>query len=448
LRSSGLLSGLFVPDAVANATSDRAWVQAMLDFEAALAGAEAETGAIPAEAAEAIAAACDAERFDPDALGVDARPAGNPIVPLVRALTEAAGEEAGRWVHWGATSQDVMDSASMLVARRALEPIDADLARVAAACARLAEEHRDTPIAGRTLMQQALPTTFGLKAAGWLVGVRAARERFAAVRLYAQLGGAAGTLASLGDKGPRVAALLAQRLGLEEPPLPWHTMRVPVADLGAALALAAGAVEKIALDVVLLAQTEVGEVAEPAGGGRGGSSTLPHKRNPIGAALARACAREVRGAASVLLAAMAGEHERAAGAWHSEWSALTDALASTGGAAAAIAEALEGLEVRPERMAANLDATGGLLMAESVSIAIAGAGMSRLEAKELVGEASRRAVEGGRTLRDELLEDERVSERLSPKEIDRALDPSAYLGAAGELVDRAVELHRREGGKS
>jgi 3-carboxy-cis,cis-muconate cycloisomerase len=448
LRSSGLFSGLFVPDAVADATSDRAWVQAMLDFEAALAGAEAEAGAIPAEAAEAIAAACDAERFDPGALGVDARPAGNPVVPLVRALTEAAGEEAGRWVHWGATSQDVMDSASMLVARRALEPIDADLARVAAACARLAEEYRDTPIAGRTLMQQALPTTFGLKAAGWLVGVRAARERLAAVRLYAQLGGAAGTLASLGEQGPRVAAGLARRLGLEEPPLPWHAVRIPVADLGAVLALAAGAVEKIALDVVLLAQTEVGEVAESAAGGRGGSSTLPHKRNPIGAALARACARETRAAASVLLAAMAGEHERAAGAWHSEWSALTDALAFTGGAAAAIAEALEGLEVRPDRMAANLDATGGLLMAESASIAIAGAGMGRLEAHEVVAEASRHAVEAGRTLREELLEDERVSELLSADEIDRALDPAAYLGAAGEFVDRAVELQRREEGAS
>jgi 3-carboxy-cis,cis-muconate cycloisomerase len=444
LRSSGLFSGLFVPDEVAAATSDRAWVAAMLDFEVALAGAEAEAGVVPAEAAEAIAAAADPDAVDAAQLGVQARAAGNPVPALVRALTDAAGENAGRWVHWGATSQDVMDSASMLVARRALEPIDAELAKVAAACARLAEQHRDTPMAGRTLMQQALPTTFGLKAAGWLTGVRAARERLAAVRLFAQFGGAAGTLASIGEEGPRVAGLLAARLDLEEPPLPWHTMRVPVADLGAALAIAAGALEKIALDVILMAQVEVGEVAEPAGGGRGGSSTLPHKRNPVGSALARACARETRAAASVLMAAMAGEHERAAGAWHSEWTALTGALAFTGGAAAAVAEALDGLEVREERMGENLDATGGLLMAESVSTAIANAGMGRLEAHELVGEASKRAVEGGRSLRDELLDDEQVTERLSEDEIDRALDPAAYLGAAGEFVDRALELQRQE----
>jgi 3-carboxy-cis,cis-muconate cycloisomerase len=423
LRSSGLFSGLFVPDAVAAATSDRAWVQAMLDFEAALAG--------------------DAERFDPGVLGVEARSAGNPVVPLVRALTEAAGEDAGRWVHWGATSQDVMDSASMLVARRSLKAIDADMRAVVAACARLAAEHRDTPIAGRTLLQQALPTTFGLKAAGWLVGVLDARERLAAVRLYAQLGGAAGTLASLGEEGPRVLSLLAGRLRLAEPPLPWHARRQPVAELGAALALAAGAVEKIALDVVLLAQTEVGEVAEPAGGGRGGSSTLPHKRNPVGSALARACAREVRGAAGVLLAAMAGEHERAAGAWHSEWSALTDALAATGGAAAVMVVALEGLEVRPERMAANLDAAGGLLMAESVSMTIADR-IGRLEAHQLVAEASKRAAEAGRPLREELLEDKGVREHLSAEDIDRALDPAAYLGAAGAFVDRALERQREQ----
>jgi 3-carboxy-cis,cis-muconate cycloisomerase len=379
---------------------------------------------------------------------VDARAAGNPVPALVRFLTGAAGEDAGRWVHWGATSQDVMDSASMLVAKRALEPIEAELAKVASACARLAEEHRDTPIAGRTLMQQALPTTFGLKAAGWLAGVRGARERLAAVRLFAQFGGAAGTLASAGEEGPRIVGLLASRLELEEPPLPWHTMRVPVADLGAALAIVAGALEKIALDVVLMAQVEVGEVGEPAGGGRGGSSTLPHKRNPIGSALARACARETRGAASVLLEAMAGEHERAAGAWHSEWPALTDALAFTGGAAAAMAEALGGLEVFPDRMAENLEATGGLLMAESVSTAIANTGMGRLEAHDLVSEAAERAVEAGRSLRDELVADRRVSEMLSEAQIDSALDPAAYLGAAGELVDRAVEFQRREEGRA
>ena len=432
-----------MPDAVREATSDRAWVQGMLDFEAALAGAAAEAGVIPAEAAEAIGAACSADRFDPAALGVEARAAGNPVVPLVRELTAAAGDDAGRFVHWGATSQDVMDSAAMLVAGRARAAIDADLARVADACARLAEEHRSAPMAGRTLLQQALPTTFGLKAAGWLAGVLDARERLVAVSLRAQLGGAAGTLASLGPDALGVVSLVAERLGLAEPALPWHAQRGPVAELGAALALAAGALEKIALDVALLSQVEVGEVAEPSGGGRGGSSTLPHKRNPVGSALARACAREVRAAASVLLEAMAGEHERAAGAWHAEWLPLTRALGFTGGAAAAMAEVLEGLEVRPERMAANLDATGGLLMAESVTMAMA-ADAGRLEAHHVVSEASKRAADTGRPLGEELTADRAVTERLSAEQIERALDPAAYLGAAPELVDRALKRHREQ----
>ena len=254
-------------------------------------------------------------------------------------------------------------------------------------------------MAGRTLLQQALPTTFGLKAAGWLDSVVGARERLASVSLAVQLGGAAGTLAALGSDGERVVALLAERLGLDEPPVPWHTARLRVAELGSALALAAGVLEKIALDLVLLSQTEVGEVAEPAAGGRGGSSTLPHKRNPVGSVLAIACARRVRGAAGVLLEAMPQEHERAAGAWQSEWAPLSEALGLTGGAASALREALEGLEVRPERMRGNLDATGGLLMAESVVGALAeragpaaraGAGRCRRGASARRGKAAAR----------------------------------------------------------
>src|SRR5439155_20513674 len=230
-----------------------------------------------------------------------------------------------------------------------------DLDGAAAACARLAGEHRATLMAGRTLLQQALPTTFGVKAAGWLVALVEARERLAGVRsrLAVQLGGAAGTLAAFGDDGLGVLRRFAAELELAEPALPWHTDRVRTAELGAALARAAGAVEKVALDVVLLAQTEVGEVAEPAGEGRGGSSSMPHKRNPIGAVRARAAARRARGAAGVLLAAMAGEHERAAGAWHAEWQPLSDALALTGGAAASLREGLDGLEVHPDRTLAH-----------------------------------------------------------------------------------------------
>ncbi|HET8754902.1 MAG TPA: lyase family protein, partial [Solirubrobacteraceae bacterium] len=283
MTSRGLFTPIFVPEAVQDAVADEAWLRAMLDVEAALAAAQAAAGVIPAEAAAAIAAA----RVDLDDLGIAARDAANPVVPLVKRL-RAVSEHA----HYGATSQDILDSAAMLVARRALVPVLAQLDAVVAACAALAREHRATVMAGRTLMQQAEPVTFGLKAAGWLAGVAGARGRLRALTLPAQLGGAAGTLAKLGD--PAIVDDFAARLGLGVPRLPWHSDRRPVAELGAALAIAAGAVEKVALDVVLLAQTEVGEVAEPSAGGRGGSSAMPHKRNPVGAIRARAAARAVR----------------------------------------------------------------------------------------------------------------------------------------------------------
>jgi 3-carboxy-cis,cis-muconate cycloisomerase len=323
--------------------SGEAWVRAMLEVEAALAGACADEGLVSREAAEAVARLAPP---DPSALGAAARASGSPVVPLVEELRRSVPE-----AHFGATSQDVLDSAAMLVARRALEPILAGLRGVAAACARLAHEHRRTVMAGRTLLQQAVPTTFGLRAAVWLSGVGEAEARLRRVRLSAQLGGAAGTLAAYGDRGPAVLAAFARRLELDEPALPWHAERGRVAELGAALAIAAGALEKVALDVVLLAQTEVAEVAEGDGGR---SSAMPHKRNPANAVRARAGARSVRAAAGVLLEAMAGEHERAAGAWHSEWTALTDALAGTGGAAWAVHESLTGLTVHPDRMRANL----------------------------------------------------------------------------------------------
>jgi 3-carboxy-cis,cis-muconate cycloisomerase len=437
VSGGGAFNGLFVPDHVAEATSQRAWLQAMLDVEAALAAAEAEVGIVPHAAAEAIAAACDPARFDPAALARDARDTGSPVVPLVRALAAQLPADAARYVHWGATSQDVMDTAAMLVAQRTLPLVDDDLRGVARACARLADEHRSTPMVGRTLLQQALPITFGLKAAGWLAGVAEARERLAALRLDAELGGAAGTLASLGTDGIQVLHTFAGRLGLGEPALPWHTARVRVGELAAALALAAGALEKIALDLTLIAQTEVDEVAESSDGGRGGSSTLPHKHNPVGAVRCIACARLARGSATSLLGSMAQEHERASGAWHAEWPALSEALAMTGGAANSLREALDGLEVRTQRMRRNLDLTGGLLMAESVTMAMAGR-IGRGEAKRIVDAACRRAVDAGRPLRDELMADEVVSDLLGPDGIEQALDPLGYLGSADAFVVRAL----------
>ena len=432
--------GLFVPEAVREAASEVAWLQAMLDMEAALAAAEAEAGLIPSDAAKAIAAACDAGSFDPEAIAREGRSSGNPVVPLVAALRSKLDDEAAGFVHHGATSQDVLDTAGMLVASRTLELIDADLNAVAAACARLAKEHRGTLMAGRTLLQQALPTTLGLKAAGWLDSVVSARERLGSVSLAVQLGGAAGTLATLGSEGEGVVALLAKRLGLDEPAVPWHTARLRVADLGSSLALTAGALEKIALDLVLLSQTEVGEVAESSAGGRGGSSTLPHKRNPVGSVLTIACARRVRGAAGVLLEAMAQEHERAAGAWQSEWAPLGEALALTGGAASSLGDALDGLEVRADRMRENLEATGGVLMAESVVTALAER-VGQRRARELVDGAVGRALDAGGSLRDELISDEAVSSELSEQEIDRVLDPAGYLGSADSFIDRALSRY-------
>jgi 3-carboxy-cis,cis-muconate cycloisomerase len=448
MTGRGLFDPLFTTRAVAEAVSDRAWLQAMLDVEAALATAQARLGIIPPAAAKAIKETCDADRFDLDALARAAAAAGVPVVPLVRALERAVPEAAASYVHKGATSQDILDSAAMLVAARALTPILDDLDRVASACARLAADHRDTVMAGRTLLQQAVPTTFGLKVAGWLVGVDDARARLAEVRdsrLAAQFGGAAGTLASLDEHGLAVMEALADELGLARPPLPWHTDRVRVAELAAALGTVTGILGKIAADVLLLAQTEVAEVAEPQGPGRGASSAMPHKRNPVGSVLAAACARRAPGLVATLLASMTHEHERAAGAWHAEWESLTDLLRVTGGAAGHVREVLDGLRVDAVRMRANLDATGGLLMAEGVTGLLAGP-LGRPAARVVVEEACRAAVESGRPRRAVLLDDERASARLGPDEIDAALDPAAATGAAGQLIERALARHHRAGG--
>lgn len=425
---------LFVPEEVLEAVSDEAWLAGMLEAERALANAEALAGVIPPEAAAAIADACRPERFDVRALAEAGRGVGNPAEPLVRALREEAGAEAGQWVHWGATSQDILDSAAMLVSRRALDLILAELDGVAAGCARLAEEHRLTPMAARTLLQQAVPTTFGFKAAGWLVGALDARHGLTSARedLAAELGGAAGTLAALGPKGLEVASLFARELDLPEPALPWHSNRMRVARLGAALAAAAGALAKIGVDVALLAQTEVGEVAEA---GAGGSSTMPQKRNPVGSALAIACARRVRAAASVLTESLVAEHERGIGGWQAEWGALSEALAYTGGAAAAAFRTVVALEVDPERMRGNLEATGGLVVSERLAFLLAGT-LGRAEAHRVLAEAAA----SGLPLREAL------AGHLPPDRLDEAFDPTTYLGSAAAFVDRALDRYRQERG--
>jgi 3-carboxy-cis,cis-muconate cycloisomerase len=418
----GLFDGVLARGAARAAVDDAAWLQALLDVEAALARAQAAAGVIPAAHADAIAAACRAERYDVAALGEQAADVGNPAAPLVRALRADVGGEAAADVHRGATSQDIVDSAAMLVARRALEAILDDLGGAATAAARLASEHRATVMAGRTLLQQAVPVTFGLKAAGWLAALDDSAQRLRAVcdtRLAAQLGGAAGTLAALGDGALGVLARFAAELGLAEPVVPWHTARTRIADLAGALGGACGVIAKVAGDVVLLSQTEVGEVRE--GGDRGGSSTMPHKRNPVAAISALAGARQAPGLVATLLAAMEHEHERAAGAWHAEWAPLRALLVATGSAAAWLRDCLANLEVDPGRMRANLD--------------------DALLAERLAGVL-------GRDVTDELVRDGRplalaAREHLDSEDVDRLLDPATYLGANDALIDRALAAHGR-----
>jgi 3-carboxy-cis,cis-muconate cycloisomerase len=355
--SDGLFTGVFARGGAAEATTARAWLQAMLDFEAALARAWAREKVVPAETAERIAAACAADAFDVDELGAAAAATATPVAPMVAALRERVGPAAAKHVHRGATSQDVVDTAAMLVVRRALEPILSDTAAAAAACAALAEANRGTPTRGRTLLQQAEPTTFGLRAAGWLVALHEARLRVSAVRDRApavQLGGAVGTLAAFDGRGSRLAAEVARQLGLAVPTLPWHTHRGRPAEVAGALGALVGAMAKVALDVALLCQDEIAEVRERGAAGRGGSTAMPHKRNPVAAVSVRACAERVPGLVATMLGAMAQEHERAAGAWQAEWETLSELLRLTGSAAAWTRELMERLDVDPARMHANL----------------------------------------------------------------------------------------------
>jgi 3-carboxy-cis,cis-muconate cycloisomerase len=448
LSPGGLFDGVLARGRVREASGDAAWLGAMLDVEAALARAAARAGLIASEDAEAIARACRPEAFDIATLGQEAAASGNPVVPLVRALAAAVGGRAADQVHRGATSQDVLDTAAMLVTKRALTPLLEDLAAAAEAAADLAAAHRGTLMAARTLLQQALPTTFGLKAAGWMIGLDEAAIGLRSVgrsRLAVQLGGAAGTLASLGPDGLAVVGHLADELGLLAPVAPWHTDRTRIAAIAGALGVAAGALGKPALDVVLLAQTEVAEVREGLPG-RGGSSTLPHKRNPIAAVSTLACARRAPGLVATLMGTMVQEHERAVGAWHAEWRPLTDLLVTVGSAAAWLRDCLGHLEVDASRMRTNLDLTGGLLMAERVATTLAPV-LGRLAAHDLVEAASAEAVATGRRLADVLDDRPEVRAHLDAAAVALLLDPAEYLGSAAAFVERALrerEMRQRQ----
>ncbi|WP_172383813.1 3-carboxy-cis,cis-muconate cycloisomerase [Streptomyces sp. MNP-20] len=440
---AGLLSPVRAGTPVERAVSDLTWLQAMLDAEAALARAQAAIGAVPPGAARAITDAARAGRLDLRALAVHARESGNPVVGLVRALTGAVAvvdPEAAEYVHRGSTSQDVFDTAAMLVAKGALGLLRADLARVGRALAGLARTHRDTVVAGRTLGQHAVPTTFGLKAAGWRELVLAADARVAAVRdaLPVSLGGAAGTLAAgYGADAERLVTAFAAETGLRAPVLPWHTLRTPIADLGAALAHTAGALGKLAVDVQSLSRTEVGEVGEPHVPGRGGSSAMPQKRNPVLTTLIRSAALQVPALAAILTQCLLSEDERSAGAWHAEWQPLRECLRLTGGAAHTAVELAEGLVVHPDRMRTNLALTGGQLVAERLVAELTPL-LGRAAARDLLTTAAASATSDGRPLATHLAEAPALTDRVTRAELDRWCDPAGYVGAAGALVEGAL----------
>ncbi|MER6180041.1 3-carboxy-cis,cis-muconate cycloisomerase [Streptomyces sp. NPDC001652] len=434
---AGLLAPGWAGSPAASATSDAAYLRALLDAEAALTRAQATMGLAPQEAATAVTAAARSGDFDARDIAVRARGGGNPVIPLVADLTKAVGGQYGPYVHRGATSQDIMDTATVLVAVRTLDLVRADLGRTEAALARLAAEHRDTPMPGRTLTQHAVPTTFGLKAAGWRSLVLDARDRITAVRnaLPVQLGGAAGTLAAFTAYGATdptaLPAAYARELGLRAPGLPWHTLRTPIADLAGCLAFTAGALGKVATDVLTLARTEIAEVAEGSGGG---SSAMPHKANPVRSTLIAAAARRAPQLAATLYGSLTAEDERPAGAWHAEWEPLRDLLRLVGGAARDAAELTEGLRVHAEVMREHLDLTHGLIVSERLSAELAPV-LGRARAKSLLTELARRTYAEGRSLGELLAEEP----ELKGLDLDSLADPARYTGAAATLTDRALE---------
>ena len=462
---TGFFDGVFARAPFAGApgtgavADDAAWLRSMLAAEAALARALERAGQAPAGAGASVTAAADPASFGPAELAELARATtltGNPVPGLARVLSRRVTDPGARSaVHQGATSQDIMDTAAMLIARDALGAAAADLAAAAAAAARLADAHRGTLMIGRTLLQQAVPTTFGVTAAGWLSGLDSAVEWLTFVRdtrLAVQYGGAAGTLASLSGGGDLVKTLMAEELGLGDPPLPWHTERLRVIDVGTVSARACAALSKIARDVTLLAQTEVGEVAEGAGGDgaagaprRGGSSAMPNKSNPVAAVAILGCAKQAPGLLATLLACAEQEYQRAAGAWHAEWQPYGHLLQLTVSAAAWARDLLANLDVDKARMAANLAEAGGLPLAERVTALLRGT-LSAPAAHDLVAVAAARSASSGVPFRDVLLATPEIEGKLTqagitPAQVERALDPAGYLGSSDAFIAAALAAH-------
>jgi 3-carboxy-cis,cis-muconate cycloisomerase len=434
---------LFCYEELERLFSDESCVKSLLRFEAALALAEGHTGVIPQGAAQKIAERCAAETFDLAAITHEAARAGNIAIPLTKMLTEAVArqnKDAARFVHWGATSQDAIDTAFLLQLRDAIALVEKDLARLTVTLKVLASSHRTTVVVARTWMQQALPTTFGFIVAGWLDAILRHRRRLAEIRprvLSLQFGGAVGTLAALRGNGPKVARALAGELQLTLPLVPWHAHRDRMAEIATFFGMFAGTLGKIARDISLHAQTEVGELYEPAGQGRGGSSTMPHKRNPVTCATVMAACTRVPGLVSAILSAMPQEEQRGLGGWHSEWETLPQIVRLSGGALHHLAEMLPGLEVDAKRMWQNLEITKGLIFAEAVSSAIADR-VGKMPAHVLVEAACKKSVAENRHLKDVLREEPQLRGDLTPADLESLFDARNYLGSSEEFVERVI----------
>jgi 3-carboxy-cis,cis-muconate cycloisomerase len=445
-----LLDPLFTTDAMREVFSDHHRLQGMLDFEAALARALAGIGIAPSGVIAPIESQCRAQLFDMESLARATALSGNVAIPMVKALTEFVAKsdaQAAAFVHWGATSQDAIDTGLVLQLREALDLIERDLAALSASLARLAATHKSTLLAGRTWLQQGPPVTLGLKVAGWLAAIERHRERLNHSRkqvLVLQFGGAVGTLAAVADRGLELAAVLARDLKLDLPELPWHSHRDRFAEVAASLGLLVGSLGKIARDISLMSQTEIDEVLEPSGAGRGGSSTMPHKRNPVSSAVILAAALRVPGLVSIMLTSLVQEHERGLGGWHAEWETLPEIFRLTAGALAHMKEIVAGLEVHPDKMSQNVNRTRGLVLAEAVAFALRKR-MGKEKSHKIVEEAARRAAQEGSDFAEVLLSYPDVRNHLSRAELSRLLDPANYLGSAVEMTERV--LSARSGAK-
>jgi 3-carboxy-cis,cis-muconate cycloisomerase len=435
---------IFTTEAMRNVFSDENRVQKYLDFEAALARAQARLGIIPQEAADEIGAHCDLKFIDMAKLKEATEKIGYPVLPVVQQLVKACKDNLGEWSHWGATTQDITDTATVMQIREALEIVEADIVAISNALAALAKKYRDTPMAGRSNLQQAVPITFGYKMATMLAGFERHKQRLAELKprvLVGEFGGAAGTLSSLGEDGLKVQVELMKELRLGQPAISWHTVRDCIAEVGCFLGLVTGSCGKLAFDVKLLMQTEVEEVYEPFHQGRGSSSTMPQKRNPISSVYITAQTAMVRQLVAALLEAMIEDHERSTGPWEIEWIALPEIFMLSAGALAQTRFLVEGLQVNEKKMRANLDITNGLIMSEAVMMGL-GAKMGRNRAHDVIYDVCREVVRTGRPLFDLLEENKEIGKHADGKMLATLVDPANYLGVAGDMVDRVLKMRK------